>query len=103
MTDPPPRHRGSPMNLEALSAFISSLVRPLAVVILLVGATWGFFEGRISGSEYMVLVTGGVAWLFAERTSSKAHEAGVKAALTVPPGAHLNEPPPPNPPLTPGG
>lgn len=86
------------MTPETVSAFISGLVRPIAVIILLSGTTWGFVEGRIDGAAYLTLAGAAVAFLFGDRASSNGHAAGVQAALMVPPGAHVDNPSPPTPP-----
>jgi len=78
--------------LENLSNFIGATVRPLAIVILLCGVTWGFVEGRVDGAAYLTLAGAAVAYLFADRTAANAHAAGVQAGLTMPAGATLENP-----------
>lgn len=78
--------------LENLSNFIGATVRPLAIVILLCGVSWGFVVGRIDGAAYLTLAGAAVAYLFADRTAANAHAAGVQAGLTMPPGATYENP-----------
>ncbi len=73
---------------------VNQLTRPAVVILFVLGILWGFYVGKIEGPAFLALAGTALTWLFAERAITKAHEAGVQAALTIPPGAQ----PIPNPP-----